>query len=79
MKGGYLVWNQSNYDEGFEIFGVYRTREAAEKQFKKVLKNKFGKVPKNTEELLKWEDEACGDTGCLDSYRITPFVENIGD
>lgn len=79
MAGGYIVWNLTNYNDGYEIFGVYRTREAAEKQFKKVLKNRFGKLPKDTDELLKWEDEVAEGTGCLDSFRITPFVENIGD
>lgn len=42
MKEGYIVWNQTNYGEGFEVFGVFRTYEAAKKCYKKVIRDRYG-------------------------------------
>lgn len=38
MKEGYIVWNLTTYGEGYQIFGVYRTREKAEKVYNKIMK-----------------------------------------
>lgn len=66
MKKGYIVWNQTTHDEGFEFFGVYRTREQANKRLREVVKKRFGKLPKDWNEFVEWE-------GDEDSYRIDEF------
>ena len=66
MKKGFIVWNQTTYDDGFEFFGVYRTREQANKRLREVVKKRFGKLPKDWDELIEWE-------GYEDSYRIDEF------
>lgn len=53
MKEGYIVWNQSNY--GNEFFGVYRTWDAAFKQFKKIIRARFGKCPRGSyNDIQSW-------------------------
>lgn len=66
MKKGFIVWNQTTYGEGFEFFGVYRTREQANERLCEVVKKRFGKLPKDWDELIRWE-------GDEDSYRIDEF------
>ena len=71
MKQGYIVWNQTCYGEGFEFFGVYRTREQAEKCFRRIMKQRFGKRNITEDELSELEMENGGE----DSYQITYFEE----
>lgn len=66
MKKGYIVWNQTTYDTGFEFFGVYRSRKQANERLREVVKKRFGKLPKDWNELIEWE-------GDEDSYRIDEF------
>lgn len=73
MKEGYIVWNESNC--GSEFFGVYRTWEKAFFQFRRVIRNKYGKCPRGTyEDIQNWlidNDIESGD----DSIKITNFRE----
>lgn len=79
MKEGYIVWNQTNYGTGFEFFGVYKSKQAAERHLRRVVRNRFGKCPRNLEDLM--EEPYCGDSdaGCADGYGITKFEENNGE
>lgn len=71
MKTGYIVWNCSNCD--CEFFGVYRNFEDALRQFRKVVKNRFGECPRSYEDILQLlVEKEDGD----DSLRITPFSEH---
>lgn len=66
MKRGWIVWNQTTYGTGFEFFGAYRTRKQANERLCEVVKKRFGKLPKDWNELIEWE-------GDEDSYNITHF------
>lgn len=66
MKRGFIVWNQTNYGDGFEFFGVFRSRKEAEKCLRRVLRERFGRVPKDMDELIELE-------GMENSYGITYF------
>ena len=74
MKEGYIVWNQTAYGDGFEFFGVYKSRKAAERQLRKVIRNRFGKCPRNLDDLIDFVDSQ---TDGEDSYSITPFYEHF--
>lgn len=77
MKEGYIVWNLSNCD--CEFFGVYKTFEKAEKQFRKVIRAKYGRCPRMSyDELLGWLIDNNIEGGD-DSLRITQFNENVGE
>ena len=76
MKEGYIVWNLTNYGDGYEFYGVFRSKEQAEAHLRKVLKARYGKLPKDEDELLEWEDNV---NGCLDSHRIDYFCKNKGE
>ena len=41
MKEGYIVWNQTSWGDGYEIFGVYRTREKARRIMEKIKKSRY--------------------------------------
>jgi len=69
MLKGYIVWNQTTYDTGYQFFGVYRTREEAEAKLREVVKKRFGKLPRDWDELIEWE-------GDEDSFNITKFDGN---
>ena len=72
MNKGYIVWNLSNYGDGYEIYGVYKSIEQAEKCFRKVVRTKLGYCPRNYEKMIDELDKyADGE----DSFRITPFEE----
>lgn len=66
MKKGFIVWNQTTYDMGYEFFGAFRSQKEAEKCLRRVLKKRFGKVPKDIDELIQME-------GAEDSYGISYF------
>lgn len=55
MKEGYIVWNSMSYGDGHEFFGVYRTREKAERMLKKIKKARYGKMTED--EIDRWEIE----------------------
>ena len=66
MIKGYIVWNQTTYDTGYQFFGVYRTMKEAEAKLREVVKKRFGKLPRDWDELIEWE-------GDEDSFNITEF------
>lgn len=74
MKQGYIVWNQTTYGDGYEVFGVFKTEAEAEKHLDKVFKTRFGKEYSkcSLNEICNFEDDE-------DSFKITPFVQNDGD
>ena len=76
MKQGYIVWNQTTYDTGYEFFGVYKSKKAADRQLRKVIRNRFGKCPRDLDDLVGFVDEQVGESGS-DDYRVTPFCEFI--
>lgn len=53
MKNGYAVINLTVYSDGLEIFGVYRSREKAERVLKKVKRERFGNM--SEDEILEQE------------------------
>lgn len=65
MREGYIVWNMTEHDEGFEFFGIFRSEKAAYNCYKKVIKQRYGGIP---EDDLEMEQMANGD-----SIRITYF------
>lgn len=70
MKEGYIVWNESNCKS--EFFGVYKTWEKALRQFRKVIRNRFGRCPRNYEDILDFlVENGDGD----ESYKISWFNE----
>lgn len=75
MKEGYIVWNNSNC--GPEFFGVYRSEKQAIRQFRKVIRNRFGKCPRcDYDELIEWVvNHEDGDDG----YEIRHFEEYDGE
>lgn len=66
MKKGFIVWNMTSYGDGFEFFGAFRSRKEAEKCLRRVLKKRFGRVPKDLDELIEMQGEE-------DSYSVTYF------
>lgn len=66
---GYLVWNLTNYNEGFEMLGVYTTLDKAKKAYKSEMQSRYG----TTDEDMLVELWDNSDTGCCDSWRITPI------
>lgn len=73
MKEGYIVWNESNY--GSEFFGVYKSWDAALKQFRKVIRVRFGKCPRGSyDDIQDWLVDNEIESGD-DSYKITEFEE----
>jgi hypothetical protein len=77
MKEGYIVANLTNYGDGFEIFGVYKSRENAVKQFRKVIRTRYGSCPRDLSKLYKPGQPNALDSG--DSYQIIKFKENEGE
>lgn len=71
MKEGYIVWNLSNYD--CEFFGVYRSWDKALSQFRKVVRNRYGKCPRKYDDILNYLVKVEDGDECI---RITKFVEN---
>lgn len=76
MKEGYIVWNQTNYGYGYEFFGVYKSKKKAERMLRKVIRDRFGKCPRNLYDLVDFVDEQVGESG-VDSYSVTPFHEHF--
>lgn len=78
MKQGYIVWNQTNYGTGYEFFGVYRSYEQAFRQFRKVIRKRYGKCPQGTyEEISDWVIDNTG-LDCGDNIMISNFNNNEG-
>lgn len=74
MKDGYIVWNLTTYGSGYEFYGVYKSREQAEKALREWIKEKYGVdlKPDYEQQLLELEDKY-SNNGTLDSHRITYF------
>lgn len=71
----YLVWNLTNYGQGFEHLGLYNTMADAEEAYNKEMKKRYG-VSLNSqadeESLLDvWNDS---ESGCVDSWRIDEII-----
>ena len=75
MKNGYVVMNNSNY--GIEIFGVYKNKDRAVTQLRKVIRNRFGRCPRNFSKLYELGQPNGPDSD--DSYMIMFFEENNGE
>lgn len=65
----YIVWNETNYGLGYEFFGVYKTRQKAEKVLAKILKERYGKTEIDDDVLAQEAEDG-------DNYLITE-VENM--
>ena len=74
MKKGFIVWNMTNYGDGYEVFGVFRSYQEAAKHLRRVFKRRYGKdyYKLTDEEIFEIENGE-------DSYKITSFVMNDGD
>lgn len=78
MKEGYIVWNLTNYGDGFEFYGVYKSEKKALKQLRRVIRTRYGKCPRAYSDIMDFVyDKEGGDMG--DSYRIDYFNENNGE
>lgn len=73
MKEGFIVANISNC--GNEFFGVYKNEKRAERQLRKVIRNRYGRCPRDLSELVNEPYIEGGDF----SYQIIYFVENDGE
>lgn len=74
MKKIFIVWNQTNYGDGYEFLGAYTSKTKAQKAYSAEMKERYGTA--NFDKLLDlWCD---GDSGCEDSWKITEIemVEN---
>lgn len=69
MKQGYAVINLTTYDDGLEIFGVYRSYEKAERVLKRVKRERFGNM---SEEEINEQEIQNGE-----SYYIKYFEEHF--
>ena len=75
MKEGYIVWNLTNYGDGYEFFGVYKSYKKALKCFRRIVRERYGKCPRGDySEISDWLCEI--DNGG-DSFRITLFKEYL--
>lgn len=70
MKEGYIVWNLTSWGDGYEIFGVYRTREKAQRIMERIKKCRYGDM---TEEEIRDYQRSNGD--CI---AIAHFVDTNG-
>lgn len=65
----YLVWNMTNYDNGFEHIGLYNTRANAEKAYNKEMKKRYGTT--NEKKLWDlWDDGNNADSWRIDEVEI---------
>lgn len=72
MRKAYIVWNLTNYDDGYEFLGVYLTKAQAKKAYNAEMKARYGTT--NEDKLLDiWND---GESGCVDSWRIEGIIIN---
>ena len=74
MKEGYIVWNESNCES--EFFGVFKTEKAAERHLRKVIRTRFGRCPRDLNDVYAEEPYTEGGDS---SYKITPFYQDEGD
>ncbi len=75
MKEGYIVANISNC--GNEFFGVYKNEKRAERQLRKIIRNRFGRCPRNLDKL--YDVGQPNHISTDDSYCIINFGENDGE
>lgn len=68
----YLVWNMTNYGDGFEHLGLYHTKANAIKAYKQHMKKLYG----TTNEDKLWELWADNESGDADSWRIDEITIN---
>lgn len=69
MQHAYIVWNQTNYNEGFEIFGVYQSYRKALACYRRVLRKRYGKSSADDELIQQWISDG-------DSIMITEFSKS---
>ena len=68
----YLVWNLTNYGDGYEFLGLYNTKANAIKAYKQHMKKLYGTT--NEDKLLDlWEDVENGST---DNWKINGIMIN---
>lgn len=72
MKKLYLVWNLTNYDDGYEFLGAYKSKANAKKAYNKEMKARYG----TTNEDKLWDLWDNADTACCDSWRIEEITIN---
>ena len=68
----YLVWNLTNYGDGYEFLGLYNTKANATKAYKQHMKELYG----TTNESKLVEIWTYSDDGCVDSWRIDEITIN---
>lgn len=68
MKEGYIVWNLTSWGDGYEIFGVYRTREKAQRIREKIKKCRYGDM---TEEEINDYERSNGDCLMISYFKDT--------
>ena len=68
MKEGYIVWNQTTWGDGYEIFGVYRTLEKAKKVMEKIKKSRYEDM---TQEEIDDYETSNGDALTISYFRDT--------
>lgn len=62
----YLVWNMTNYGDGYEMLGAYTTLEKATRAYNREMKRRYKTT--DPDELFDiWNN---GETGSNDSWRI---------
>lgn len=65
----YLVWNLTNYGDGYEFFGLYNTKANATKAYNQHMEGLYGTT--DEDKLLElWDDGS----GCADSWKIDEIV-----
>lgn len=67
----YIVWNMTNYNDGYEFLGLYKTKASAEQAYKREMKARYGTT--NEDKLYDLWDS---DDGCTDSWRIEEIPIN---
>lgn len=71
MKKIYIVWNMTNYNDGYEFLGAYTTKAKATQAYREEMKSRYGTT--NIDKLLDLWMHDYGD----DSWRIEE-IEIVG-
>jgi len=75
MKQGFIVWNQTNYGDGFEFFGVFRSYQEAKKHLRRVFKKRYGKDYYKLTQDEVFELENGEDMFLISSYELNDGSE----
>ena len=73
MEKGYIAWNESNC--GSEFFGAFRSKKRAERELRRVVRERFGRCPRDLVDLVEEPFANGGD----DSYKVTYFNNEKGE